>query len=126
MFCELNGVTQTSALSRQVQMRLCSSRLTPNSAQQFTPDNLQSETKPSSSCRGKYSELYEFFQRCEDLEVCLSFSQLDSLVGILPKSAQTYREWWANHKSNPQAVWLASGYRVVEVSFGTAQVSFSR
>jgi hypothetical protein len=90
------------------------------------PVRRESKLKSARGSGGKYSELSEFFRKCVEQEVALSFEKLDSLVGGLPNSARTYREWWANHKSNPQAVWLAHGYKVSDVSFEAEHVSFCR
>ncbi|MGQ0801918.1 MAG: endonuclease NucS domain-containing protein [Pseudomarimonas sp.] len=45
--------------------------------------------------------------------VTLTFSELDSIVGGLPKSAKTYPAWWANNSSSqPHAKsWLDAGRR---------------
>ncbi|MDP8927235.1 MAG: hypothetical protein M3O70_01290 [Actinomycetota bacterium] len=55
---------------------------------------------------GKYDPLR---QRLADLhgQVELAFEEIDALVGALPASARSYREWWSDSRSNPQAPGLA-------------------
>ena len=55
----------------------------------------------------------------------MTFSQIDELVGGLPRSARRYREWWANHAGNPQgAAWLGAGLIVDHVDLGHGRVRF--
>ena len=59
----------------------------------------------------------------------LSFKEIVDIIGdVLPDSAYRYREWWANHKHNPQAMngWLCGGYRVEYVDFCRKQVTFTK
>ncbi len=56
----------------------------------------------------------------------LTFDEIDSLVGALPASARSYREWWANSRSNPQArAWLELGREVEHVNLNAGRVRFS-
>lgn len=53
-------------------------------------------------------------------EVSLSFTEIEDLIGArLPKSAYTYREWWANQvdvSTRPQAkAWLNAAFEVESV-----------
>jgi hypothetical protein len=58
--------------------------------------------------------------------VHMSFTEIDHLVGGLPRSARSYREWWANHANNPQAkAWLGAGRQVESVDLGRETVEFS-
>lgn len=48
--------------------------------------------------------------------VQLGFDEMDSLVGGLPASARTYREWWANSSQPHCWVWREAGWIVATVS----------
>jgi len=76
--------------------------------------------------QGKYARLADHFEHCADTSVHLSFSEIDTIIGELPASARIHRPWWANHASNPQAVWMRHGFVVSEVSLQTGQVWFAR
>lgn len=57
--------------------------------------------------------------------VRLSFSDIEAVVGQLPASARTRRQWWANDKTHSQAsAWLDDGYRVAQVDLPRAVVWF--
>ena len=73
---------------------------------------------------GKYSPIAELLRPHDRLSV--SLSKLDALVGGLPASARTHREWWSNHAGNPQARdgWLSAGH--VFVSLDNGLVEFRR
>ena len=59
----------------------------------------------------KYDSLTAALSKRPEPEVILSFEELDGIVGGLPASARTYREWWTNRASSqPHSVgWLAAG-----------------
>lgn len=70
----------------------------------------------------KYEALTTWLQAQDGL-VDASFSDLDQVVrGGLPESARTYREWWSNTRSNPQAGGWMNADRVVESVNLTAEV----
>lgn len=76
----------------------------------------------------KYSGFGHFFENRGDAP-CVTFSELEEGLNIkLPKSARTYREWWANTQQNPQAGngWLAGGYEVESVDIASEEVCFRR
>ena len=73
----------------------------------------------------KYGPLQEHLTRLA-APVRMSFSEIDRLVGGLPQSARTYREWWANHANNPQAkAWLGAGRHVESIDVGRETVEFA-
>jgi len=60
---------------------------------------------------GKYDRLaVELLARAE-LEVTLTFDELDTIIGGLPDSARKYREWWTNRASSQphSSGWLSAG-----------------
>lgn len=61
-------------------------------------------------------------------QVSLSFGQIEKIIGTkLPKSAFTYREWWANQKGGSRAPhWHAAGFRVEAVDLSRKIVCFAR
>ncbi len=77
------------------------------------------------SAMAKYMPLQEHLTRLLP-PVHMTFAEIDRLVGGLPRSARTYREWWANHANNPQAkAWLGAGRQVESVDLGRQTVEFS-
>ncbi|MBN2299226.1 MAG: hypothetical protein JXM72_11555 [Deltaproteobacteria bacterium] len=61
----------------------------------------------------------------------LSFDQIELIIrSRLPKSARTYRQWWANlkhHEHSPQAkAWMVSGFKVDQVDLPSRVVQFTR
>jgi len=70
--------------------------------------------------RRKYDPLREYLQQSKPERVKLSFAAIQKLLeDTLPKSAYSYREWWANQlntANRPQAAaWLETGWRVGQV-----------
>lgn len=59
----------------------------------------------------KYDSLTAALRERSEPEVVMSFAELDEIVGGLPASARTYREWWTNRTSSqPHSLgWLAAG-----------------
>lgn len=56
-------------------------------------------------------------------EITLTFEEASEILGFdLPKSARTYRAWWANQRNTtrrPQVeAWSATGFSVTEVNLG--------
>lgn len=57
----------------------------------------------------------------------LSFSEIEELVGPLPRGARRLRHWWTNDSKVLQAqAWRAAGWRVLLVDMGSEQVLFER
>jgi len=84
---------------------------------------------------GKYEPLEIFLKDVprEKADISLSFARIEEIIGAaLPKSAFTYRPWWANQKDSkdrPQAnAWLSAGFQVesVQQSSNTGSVEFRR
>ena len=61
-------------------------------------------------------------------DVTLRFDEIEKLIGAkLPKSAHTYREWWANQDGGSGARhWRAAGFEVESVDLGREIVHFRR
>lgn len=75
---------------------------------------------------GKYDALRVALLR-SDGPVEFAFDEVARLVGGLPRSAYTYREWWANEQrgSHVQArAWLDAGRRVEYVDLNRQRVRF--
>ena len=59
--------------------------------------------------------------------VQLSFAEIDALVGGLPASARTWRQWWENEAGHVQAsAWLSAGYKVGDVNLSAETVRFEK
>src|SRR4051812_24040824 len=78
----------------------------------------------------KYASLTEHLRGSPEGQcVTMSFSELSKVLGFpLPKSASTYRAWWANHRgTHPHAnTWLDAGFAVENVNLAEATVRFVR
>ena len=73
-----------------------------------------------------YSKFEEYLNTQND-SVNLKFSEIESIVGKLPKSAFTYQEWWSNHPSHPlMKVVLKNGWRQRNLDLFLKQVEFSQ
>ena len=57
--------------------------------------------------------------------VRMTFSEIEALSGPLPRSAKTYRAWWANDHTHVQAsAWLSAGLNVGSVDLIRETVVF--
>jgi len=75
----------------------------------------------------KYEKLGIYLKNQDKKLVKLTFEQIEKILGFpLPKSARTYRPWWANDKTHVQAKdgWLNFGWKTTNVDMGTQIVSF--
>lgn len=55
----------------------------------------------------------------------MTFAQIEELVGGLPPSARTYREWWANDRTHVQSqAWMSADRSVGDVNMGRETVRF--
>ena len=61
-------------------------------------------------------------------ELTLRFAEIEEIIGAkLPKSASTYREWWANQGYGSQApYWQGAGFVVDGVDLARKIVRFRR
>lgn len=62
----------------------------------------------------------EMGRKSQDIRT-ISFSELNSRVSPLPRSAYKHRAWWANHGSK---AWLKAGLRTEAVDMERQQVTF--
>jgi hypothetical protein len=60
--------------------------------------------------------------------VTFTFAEIEGVIGSkLPKSARTYRPWWANEMNGRYVqahAWMGAGYRVEAVDLKAAVVTF--
>ncbi len=78
-----------------------------------------------------YDPLADFLSKhpAREASITLSFSQVEVIVHHkLPRSAHTYREWWANDTVGhvQSRVWLNAGWKVDTVDFTRKSVTFTR
>ena len=77
---------------------------------------------------GKYEELRKRLQGPPDGAVELTFTDIDRVVGGLPRSARKHRAWWSNERQGTHvqcAGWLDAGRRVEDVDLNAGRVRFS-
>lgn len=86
----------------------------------------RSGASPSSSRvrGGKYSPLRAALS-VRSGSYTMTFTEIDDIVGGLPRSARDHREWWANHLGNPQGdAWMTAGKVVDHVDLTGQRVRF--
>lgn len=72
-----------------------------------------------------YTRLEEYLRTCAQETISLRFSELETILGCaLPKSAYTYRAWWANGGHSQANAWLHAGYKVDRVDMSGQTVMF--
>lgn len=96
-------------------------------------NNFETTNILANSFNSKYSPLYNYLIRIEKKEssIELKFKEIEEILSFpLPKSAYTYREWWANPTSkqdHPYAQsWLKADWKVDTVNFDDKSVRFVR
>jgi len=76
---------------------------------------------------GKYDPLTAHLRAVaarDQRSVEISFSEIAALVGGLPKSASTTRQWWANNSQSQALAWRAAGFHVEQVYLERGRVRF--
>ena len=80
----------------------------------------------------KYDPLRDYLRNRSVHRVTLTFDWIEDIIGaVLPPSAHTYYEWWANEDPEEtvhvQAVaWMEAGWEVESVDFLNERVIFVR
>jgi hypothetical protein len=75
----------------------------------------------------KYQVLTDWFQSQDGSMVDLNFRQIESILSFpLPKSARTYREWWANSQSGhvQSRGWLDANWQVDTADLASQRIRF--
>jgi hypothetical protein len=75
----------------------------------------------------KYNLLTDWLGKQKGTEIHLGFDQVEQILSFnLPKSARTYREWWANSKSGhvQSRGWLGANWEVDAVDLEKRRVKF--
>lgn len=77
-------------------------------------------TSPAKTYRGKYITLKEYLADKLGVDsITLSYPEIENIIGTkLPKSAYTFREWWANGGHSQAYAWMQAGWRVESVILG--------
>lgn len=75
---------------------------------------------------GKYEPLKAFLSARKSDELEISFAELESIVGPLPKSARASREWWAAESAVQALAWRSAGWSVSSVDQSKEIVIFVR
>ncbi len=76
----------------------------------------------------KYNPLRDFLATYRATQLQLVFEQIENLIGSeLDKEAYTFKSWWENDRSTPQATaWLEAGWEVVDVSLPQRRIILRR
>ena len=79
---------------------------------------------------GKYEPLAELLRGRRDETWMASFAEIEKALGFaLPRSARTYREWWANQRGGGHSQargWQEAGWKVWKVDLAKKMVTFQR
>jgi hypothetical protein len=75
---------------------------------------------------GKYDPLHDYLAEQSGSEVRMTFSEVERLVGVLPKSARVHRAWWANDSKVEALAWRTAGWQVRTVDQAAQVVVFAR
>lgn len=62
----------------------------------------------------------------DDRSLTLTFSEVDRIVGGLPPTAHTLRQWWANDSKVQARAWRSAGWHVDTVDLNRQVVRFAR
>lgn len=76
---------------------------------------------------GKYDALRDHLQRSNEVELDLSFGDVERIIGrALPPSALRHRGFWSNNPDNNvmTRAWLEAGYRTANVDMTWRRVTF--
>jgi hypothetical protein len=77
----------------------------------------------------KYEPLRAWLKQQPEDRVRLTFREIEAILGfVLPDSARSLAQWWANAGgSHVQAIaWMGAGWRACQVDVPAEQVSFER
>jgi hypothetical protein len=78
----------------------------------------------------KYDGLQNHLALLGTARVTMSFSEIEGLVGVLPRTARGHRAWWANDPGGGSRVranaWRGAGYTVESVNLASGVVVFTR
>lgn len=76
--------------------------------------------------KSRYDPLGKHLDGLNSNATSMGFREIEDLVGPMPNSARTYREWWANDWYHSHSRWMYVGWRVESVNFQDEIVSFRR
>ena len=69
----------------------------------------------------KYDPLMDYLDKCNKLEIKLSYAEIENIIGDkLPITASKRKEWWHNNdKTHSQsAAWSDVDYKVCDIVLG--------
>lgn len=79
---------------------------------------------------GKYDALADHLSLvpADQLDITMSFAEVDRIVGGLPPSAYEIRQWWANDSKVEARAWRSAGWHVDKqgVDLNAQTVRFAR
>ena len=74
----------------------------------------------------KYDALRDHLTARSGDTVNMTIAEVEQVVGNLPPTAWTTRQWWANDSKVQAKAWRAAGWHVDSASLGSEQVVFGR
>jgi hypothetical protein len=76
---------------------------------------------------GRYDQLNEYLKSAARIEINMSFSDIEKILGFeLPSSAYTYNAWWANGGHSQASSWIDAGYKVSRIDVPRKTVTFCK
>jgi len=98
----------------------------------LTPIESAASRKPGEAADvesiAKYNPLRDFLATYRATQIHLAFEQIESIIGSeLEKEAYTFKSWWENESSNPQAAaWMEAGWEVADVNLPQRRILLRR
>jgi DNA-binding transcriptional regulator YiaG len=76
----------------------------------------------------KYYPLHQYLRQNGQLEVTLSFTELETLIGKLPTSARNSRGWWGNRSTGAAQAssWMSAGYHTDVIDLDAQRITFRK
>ena len=74
----------------------------------------------------KYDPLRDHLATRTGDSVSLTFAEVEELVGSLPASARSSRQWWANDSKVQAKAWRAAGWHVDTANLTSERTVFAR
>lgn len=76
----------------------------------------------------KYAPLGEFLRNQSSAEICLSFREIETIIGTSLPNAKGYAAWWSNNPFNNvmTRVWLDAGFKTEKVDVNHGRLVFRR
>lgn len=89
---------------------------------------IESLDKKGTRAGGKFLPLSDYFRKCTDLSVTLTFKEIEKILGVpLCKTAHTNKQYWCKtDTSSISQAWLSNGYTLQRIRLDQQKVLFHK